>query len=262
MTLIIERNSLKYYQFESFNQLGIKHGFFTRHGGVSPAPFNSLNMATTVGDTNENVIENLTWMFDCFGLDLSSRYDGWQVHSATTICVDRPRDVRSRTIRCDALLTDKADVTLVMRFGDCVPVLLYDRKLRIAGVYHAGWMGTVKKIGAAAVGNMTKVYGSDPANIIAGIGPSIGPDHFEVKQDVADQFIKAFPKVLDQIRADHPDKIMFNLWEANRLTLADAGVREIEVMEVCTVCNKQDWFSHRGDQGKTGRFGVLISMAE
>ena len=106
--IVCEKNGLKYYQFESFCELGIKHGFFTRLGGVSPQPFDSLNMATTVGDTAENVIENLTRMFGVFGLDLKTRYDGWQRHSRTVIATDVPRNmVHSRPLQADGLMTSK-----------------------------------------------------------------------------------------------------------------------------------------------------------
>lgn len=258
--LIVEKNGLKYYQFEALNDLGVKHGFFTRLGGVSPAPFDSLNMATTVGDSNENVLENLRRMFDCFDLDLASRYDGWQVHSATCICVDKPRDIRSRVIRTDGLITDRPDVTLVTRFGDCVPVVLYDRKLRVAGVYHAGWLGTVKKIGKKAIETMQKVYGSDPKDVFAGIGPSIGPDHFVVREDVTEKFDKAYADCAKTLICRDGEETRINLWLANELTLRSTGVTDIETMGICTVCNRYEWFSHRGDQGKTGRFGVLITL--
>ena len=262
---IIERNAngLKYYQSAAFSELGVPHGFFTRHGGVSPKPFDSLNMATTVGDSNENVLENLARMFAVFELDLATRYDGWQVHSGTVTCVAKPRDVRARAMRTDALITDRPDITLVMRFGDCVPVLIADPVRRVAAVYHAGWPGTVKKIGANVVETMKTVYGSDPGNLIAAIGPSIGPDHFEVKEDVAGQLRAAFPSNRNQIESvDDSGRILFDLWNANRLTLENCGVdpKRIDVAGICTVCRKDDWFSHRGDRGKTGRFGVLISL--
>ena len=262
---VIERNAngLKYYQFAAFSELGIPHGFFTRHGGVSPKPFDSLNMATTVGDSNENVLENLARMFAAFGLDLATRYDGWQVHSGTVTCVAKPRDVRARAMRTDALITDRPHVTLVMRFGDCVPVLIADPVRRAAAVYHAGWPGTVKKIGANVVRTMKAVYGSDPGDLIAAIGPSIGPDHFEVKEDVAGQLRAAFPDAAERIeRTDADGRTLFDLWTANRLTLESCGVnpKRIDVAGICTVCRKDDWFSHRGDRGKTGRFGVLISL--
>ncbi len=256
-----EINGLKFYQFEQFNNFGIKHGFFTRLGGVSPAPFNSLNMATTVGDSNENVLENLNRMFSVFDLDLSTRYDGWQVHSATTICTDIPRNVKTRTIRTDGLITDKEEVTLVMRFGDCVPVIVFDPDKKVAAIYHAGWQGTVLQIGRNVVKNMSEIYGCDPANLIAGIGPSIGPDHFIVQQDVEGKFLKAFPEDTDRLISMKEGNIHIDLWEANRLTLEKSGLTQIETSRICTVCHKDEWFSHRGDQGKTGRFGVLITLA-
>lgn len=258
--IAIKKNCLTFYQFKRFNDYGIKHGFFTRLGGVSPEPFGSLNMATTVGDTNENVLENLRRMFDVFGLDLATRYDGWQVHSATTICTDVPRNIRTRTIRTDGLITDKPEVTLVMRFGDCVPVIVYDPVQEVSAIYHAGWQGTVAQIGRNVIRNMTEIYGCDPKNIIAGIGPSIGPDHFVVKQDVQEKFVKTFPEEADRIISVENGLIHIDLWRANQITLEKAGVNQIEVGEICTVCNKHEWFSHRGDHGRTGRFGVLITL--
>ncbi len=255
-----EKNGLKYYQFERFTDLGVKHGFFTRLGGVSPAPFNSLNMATTVGDSNENVLENLRRMFAVFDLDLASRYDGWQVHGATTICTDVPRDVRARAMRADGLVTDNPAVTLVMRFGDCVPVIVYDPVKKVSAVYHAGWPGTVLRIGRNVVRNMVNVYGCEPRDLIAGIGPSIGPDHFVVRQDVRDKFRQSFPDDLDEILFEQDGVIHIDLWKANRITLAEAGVSQIETAGICTVCNTQEWFSHRGDHGKTGRFGVFVNF--
>ena len=260
--IVNEKNGMKYYQFESFCEMGIKHGFFTRLGGVSPEPFASLNMATTVGDTAENVIENLTRMFSVFGLDLKTRYDGWQCHSKTVIATDVPRDMnQTRPLRADGLMTSNPDVTLVQRFGDCVPVILYDPVCKVVAVYHAGWKGTVDNICAETIRNMRKLYGTDPRDLIAGIGPSIGPDHFEVKEDVAGPFRKAFGDRYGQISDHSENRIRINLWEANRMLLEDQGVRKIEVGEICTVCHKDEWFSHRGDHGKTGRYGVLITLA-
>ncbi len=256
----IEKDGLKYYQFERLNNLGVRHGFFTRLGGVSPAPFDSLNMAITVGDSNENVLENLRRMFNALDLDLASRYDGWQVHGATVICTDVPRDIRTRTIRTDGIVTDNPDVTLVMRFGDCVPVLLYDPVKKVSAVYHAGWPGTVLQIGQQVVRNMSEVYGCDPADLIAGIGPSIGPDHFVVRDDVRNRFLASFPEDAEKLIFEQDGLIHIDLWKANRITLENAGVTKIDTAEICTVCHLNEWFSHRGDHGKTGRFGVLINF--
>lgn len=260
--MMIEKhcNGLKYYQFESFNALGIKHGFFTRLGGVSPEPWNTLNMATTSGDSAENVLENLRRMFGVFGLDLLTRYDGWQCHSTTVICADKPRDLSCKPLPADGLLTDRPEVTLVQRFGDCVPVILYDPVRKVVGAYHAGWHGTVDDMCSYTIRTMQERYGTDPADLFAGIGPSIGPDHFVVQEDVASQFRAAFGDRYAEISDPREDGIYIDLWKSNRMRLEDMGVKQIETAEICTVCYKDEWFSHRGDHGKSGRFGVLITL--
>lgn len=260
--IVNEKNGLKYYQFESFCAEGITHGIFTRLGGVSPKPFDSLNTATTVGDSAENVLENLKRMFDVFGLDLLTRYDGWQCHSRTVICADVPRSPSVKyPLRADSLITDRPEVTLVQRYGDCVPVLFYDPAHKAVGICHAGWKGTVDNICAITLKNMRKIYGTDPKDVLAGIGPSIGPDHFEVKEDVAGRFRDVFGKRYNEISSTREGSLYLDLWKSNRILLEEQGVEKIETAEICTVCHKDEWFSHRGDHGKSGRFGVLITLA-
>lgn len=259
--IVNEKNGLKYYQFESFCEMGITHGFFTRLGGVSPEPFDSLNMATTVGDTSENVLENLKRMFDVFGLNLRTRYDGWQYHSRTVIAAEVPRSPSVRyPLRADGLITNRPEVTLVQRFADCVPVIFYDPVFKAVGICHAGWRGTVDNICSLTLKNMQKLYGSDPKNVLAGIGPSIGPCHFEVKEDVAGPFRQAFGNRFEEICDLRSGRIYLDLWKANRILLEEQGVRKIETAEICTVCHRDEWFSHRGDHGKSGRYGVLITL--
>lgn len=255
-----EFNGLKYYCFESFTEAGIKHGFFTRLGGVSPEPWKSLNTATTRGDSAENVVANLKLMFGALGLDYLSRYDGHQCHSTTVICADKPRDLKDSPLPADGLLTDKPEVTLLQRFGDCVPVLLYDPVQKVVGVYHAGWPGTVDNMCAYTIRAMMERYGSNPADLLAGIGPSIGPDHFVVQEDVASKFRETFGDRFAEISDSREDGIYIDLWRANQMRLEDMGVKQIETAEICTVCHKDEWFSHRGDHGATGRFGVLITL--
>lgn len=260
--IVKELNGLRYYQFSSFEQYGIKHGFFTRRGGVSPEPFASLNTATTGGDTDENVIENLTRMFGVFGLDLSTRYDAWQCHSKTVLTVTKPRNVKTLPIplKADGLITNQPAVTLVQRFGDCAPVILYDPVHKAVGIYHAGWRGTVDNIGSITIRRMQEEYGTEPKDLLAGIGPCIGPDHFEVQEDCAGCFRKAFGNRSHEIILENEGKIHIDLWKANRILLEEIGVQSIETAEICTVCHRDEWFSHRGDHGKTGRFGVLITL--
>jgi YfiH family protein len=147
-----------------------------------------------------------------------------------------------------------------MRFADCVPILLHDPGKGVIGIAHAGWMGTLRDVAVATVNAMKKNYGSNPADIIAGIGPSIGPDHYEIGADVILQVMQKHGDESELFLKSHQGKIHFNLWEANRVALERAGVRQIEVSGICTACHTEDWFSHRAEKGRTGRFGALISL--
>ena len=147
-----------------------------------------------------------------------------------------------------------------MRFADCVPILVHDPHNGIIGLSHAGWMGTLRDVATATVNAMKKNYGSIPADLIACIGPSIGPDHYEIGADVILQVMQKFEDESERVLKSHQGKIHFNLWETNRLLLERAGVEHIEISGICTACNTQDWFSHRAEKGRTGRFGALIAL--
>ncbi|RPJ42602.1 MAG: laccase domain-containing protein, partial [Chloroflexi bacterium] len=175
-----ESGPLRYYTFESFNRYGLIHGLFTRHGGVSPAPWAALNLGGTVGDPRENVIENRRRIFTAAGRPVESIFDSWQVHGRDVICAEQPRPLDAPHQKADAILTGSPAVTLFMRFADCVPVMLYDPRHHIIGLVHAGWRGTVDWAATAAVERMAAQYGSRPAELIAGIGPSICVDHYEI----------------------------------------------------------------------------------
>ncbi len=138
--------------------------------------------------------------------------------------------------------------------------LLHDPRNGIIGLAHAGWMGTLRDVATATIEAMKKNYGSNPADIIAGIGPSIGPDHYEIGADVILQVMQKYGDDSELFLKSHNGKIHFNLWEANRVALEQAGVGQIEVSGICTACHTEDWFSHRAEKGRTGRFGALISL--
>jgi YfiH family protein len=147
-----------------------------------------------------------------------------------------------------------------MRFADCVPILLHDPRRGVVGLAHAGWLGTVRCTAAAAVQAMTEHYGSRPADIQAAIGPSIGPDHYEVGPDVIARVEQSFGAQASELIRKHGQKKHFDLWQANRLQLEQAGVSQIEVAGICTACHLEDWYSHRAEKGRTGRFGALIAL--
>jgi YfiH family protein len=253
-------DGLTCYQFETFAAQGVTHGIFARHGGVSPEPYASLNMSVSTGDSPENVRHNRSRAFRALGRDPASLADLWQVHSADVVIAEAPNGERQYLAKADALLTDRPEVTLFLRFADCVPILLWDRRRRAAGVVHAGWRGTLKLAAAAAVGAMAERYGSHPGDLIAGIGPSIGPCHYAVGPEVVAETRQVFGADSSSLLSPINGGFHLDLWAANEAALRRAGVEQVEAARICTYCHERDFFSHRAQGARTGRFGALIGL--
>jgi len=256
-----QQNGIRYYTFDIFPD-NVVQAVFTRQGGVSPAPWASLNVGGGVGDDLQNVRTNRIRSFQAVGRPVESVHDVWQVHSAEVVFADQPRPMNSEYRKADILLTHNPAVTLFMRFADCTPILLYDPHKRAVGIVHAGWLGTVRRAAFVAVQAMQERYGSRPQDLLAAIGPSIGPDHYEVGADVVARVKDTFGEQADDLLEAHGERLHFNLWKANRVLLERTGVRQIEVAALCTACHLQDWYSHRGEKGRTGRFGALIGLQD
>jgi YfiH family protein len=250
---------IRYFQFEQLG-LDLTQAIFTRRGGVSPDPWSSLNLGSTVGDDLERVRENRRLALATLERDPESVYDVWQVHGVEVAIAEAPRSPESPHLQADAILTDNPEITLMMRFADCVPIMLHDPFRKVVGIAHAGWMGTVRGTVLFAIETMQKHYGSSPADIQAAIGPSIGPDHYEVGPDVVIQVQQAFGSDALSLLEVSSGSVKFDLWTANRLLLERAGVRHVEVAGLCTACTTEDWYSHRAEKGRTGRFGAIIAL--
>ncbi len=253
------RAGIRYYQFDSLGQ-GLTQAVFTRQGGFSPDPWASLNMGGTVGDDPIRVRGNRNHALHALNCEPGSVYDVWQVHGVNVTIAESPRQPEDHLVQADTILTNSPGVTLLMRFADCVPIFLHDPVRKVVGISHAGWMGTVRGTVRLAVAAMQAHFGSTPADILAGIGPSIGPDHYEVGPDVIAQVRQAFGQSAASLLADHAGATHFDLWAANRLVLQEAGVQKIELAGVCTACHLEDWYSHRAERGQTGRFGAIIAL--
>ena len=251
---------IHYYQFAAFDDADLAHGVFARRGGVSAGPYASLNLSVSTGDAPENVRENRLRAFHVLERDPHSVADLWLVHSADVVVADEPRGARESLGKADALVTDRTDVTLFLRFADCVPILLHDPRRPAVGIVHAGWKGTLAKIAAATVRVMTERYGSRPEDICAGIGPSIGPCHYEVGPEVVAGARAAFGEAADGLLARTNGSYHLDLWAANAHALREAGVEHVEQSELCTACRADEFFSHRAEKGKTGRFGAMIGL--
>ena len=261
-----QSGDIRYFAFDCLADGGLRHATVTRQGGVSLEPWASLNVGGTVGDDAAHVLENRQRTFRALGCSFESLYDVWQVHGKAVVCTQAPRPPGTPHLQADAILTDRPGVTLFMRFADCVPIFLYDPVRRVVGLVHAGWKGTLQRVAADAVRVMQAHYHSRPQDIRAGIGPSIGPHHYPVGPEVVRQAQDAFGLDAGELlRVSNGGKgdsgVQFDLWSANRLVLESVGVGQVEVPEICTACHMEDWYSHRGESGRTGRFGALIALS-
>ena len=256
---IVKKDMISYFTFDCLDKLDILHGIFMRHGGCSPQPWCSLNMATSGGDSMEHTIENRHRLSVALGISEDSFFDVWQVHSNKVVYAQKPRKIGENHIKADAIMTDKKDVSILMLFADCVPVLFYDPDKEVIACAHAGWQGTFNKIAAETVKSMRDTFSCKPENIIAAIGPSICQDHYEVGENVVQAAERVFGQTNEVIKEkDH--HYYANLQLANQLILQEAGVNKVEQSGICTMCNNQDWFSHRAENGSTGRFGAVITL--
>jgi YfiH family protein len=247
------------YQFGQFDE-SISHAFFTRKGGLSPEPWATLNMGGTVGDEKERVKENRMRGLAAVGREPASVYDVWQVHGIEVAIAKSPRLPEAPHLQADVILTDKPGITLMMRFADCVPIMLHDPVRKVVGIVHAGWMGTVLGTVKHAVAALENHFGSNSADIKAAIGPSIGPDHYEVGPDVVSQVLGAFGTSSSNLIRVRNGRTYFDLWAANHKLLVESGVSKIELAGLCTACHVDDWYSHRAEKGHTGRFGAFIAL--
>ncbi|MEO6062209.1 MAG: peptidoglycan editing factor PgeF [Thermoflexales bacterium] len=255
-------NGLNYLSFKTIDAARVHHGVFTRHGGVSEPPYASLNLSRSTGDGAEPVRENRRRMFEALGTTPERSLTSWLVHGNTVRVLDETMLAHkpfSDDAHADAMITRSRCLALTLRFADCVPVVFYDPARAAIGIAHAGWLGIENGVLGATVQAMATAFGSRPSDIQAGIGPSIGPDRFEVGEDVAERIQRAAPEPVIVRRHGAPRPFV-DLWRAAAAQLRQAGLESIETAGVCTATDNLDWFSHRAEQGKTGRFGVAILL--
>lgn len=249
--------TLDLVQFANLGQLPwVRHGISTRHGGVSEGRCATLNTSFNVGDLEGRVEENLRRLAGAVGADRADLVAAHQVHGRAVTVVDSDTPPGPR---CDVLVTASIARTLMLRFADCTPILLADREKRVVAGVHAGWRGTAAGVAGAAVAGLIRTFKSDPRDVVAGIGPAIGPCCYVVGGDVEGAFADR-PWAIT--RADD-GSIRLDLWEANRRALVEAGVpvEQIEVSGICTSCQSDRFFSHRANGGQpAGRFAAVIRL--
>lgn len=267
--ILINEQNMWYGVFPKLSAMGVKHAVSTRLGGHS-AVFgeHDLNMSFNVGDNAEYVLNNRSQLATALGLDISKAVVTRQTHTDHVQCVDRSYAGRgydsfqTGLANTDGLITNEQDLPLMLFFADCVPVIIFDSVKRVLSVVHAGWRGTVARIPTVAVQQMYAQYGSNPADCYAFIGPSIGPCCYEVDHVVADAAKVAFDFAEQVLTVSSATKWHLDLWQANKLALIQAGLSadNVIISGVCTIEHNELFFSHRKEQGKTGRICVLAAL--
>ena len=252
---------LIYYSYELFeSQPQVMSIASTRLGGMSEGPFHSLNLALSVGDDRETVFKNRARLYQALGVD-AERVAVAQLMQGTRIAV--VTEQKQEYIDTDGLITNVPNRAMMILIADCAPVTLYDPNHHAIGLAHGGWRGTVGRIVAKMVGMMGETFGSAPADILAAVGPSIGPCCYEVKQDLIGKFHEAFPQQAQHFflpQAD--DTIHLDMWAALRYQLLESGVLPEHIAEagICTACHLDEFYSNRAEKGQTGRFAGLVML--
>ncbi|SDY44589.1 conserved hypothetical protein [Proteiniborus ethanoligenes] len=262
------QKEIEFYTIPSFEETRIvKHGFTTRIGGASPHPFHSLNLGLNTEDNEENIVRNFETISDALEVPMDKMVLSDQVHGTNIRIITeddggkglvKPMDFKE----IDGLLTNVKGIMLFTFYADCVPLFFLDRAKKVAGVAHAGWKGTVAKIGEKMIKTMVSTYSSNPEDILVGIGPSIGTCCYSVKKDVHDQFNNNFINTIGIFSNQDIYTWQLDLWKANEIILKENGIlsRNITISNLCTSCNTEKFFSYRNEQGNTGRMAAFIQL--
>lgn len=268
----MESDPVPYLSFPMLEKTGmVIQGFSTKLGGVSQGKFATLNFTFTRGDNPDHVMENYRRMAAVLGVDEKRMVLSYQTHTTNVRLVTetdagkgigKERDYKD----IDGLITNVPGITLVTFFADCVPLYFLDPVHKAIGLSHSGWRGTVSCMGAVTIDKMKEAFGTRAEDLLVCIGPSICGDCYEVGEEVALEFKKAFAKEnWNQIlREKDNGKFLLDLWKANEILLKDAGVKpeHIQTTDICTHCNSDYLFSHRTCGNERGNLAAFLSLKE
>ncbi len=265
------KDTVPYLTYNSLKEIKfVNHAFSTRLGGVSKGIFSTMNLALNRGDNPDSVIGNYRRFCLSAGFDFDTLVASAQDHNTFVrrvtskdlgVGITKPRDIQS----VDALITDEKNVTLVTYYADCTPLFFVDTVRRAIGLAHAGWRGTVGRIGQKVVRKMTDEFGTNPADLVCAIGPAISKCCYEVDKGCADEFYNLTD--LDNSKFIFPqknNKYMIDLLETNRQILIKAGVKpdNITLSDLCTRCNSDLLWSHRATNGQRGTMCAFMCIKD
>lgn len=271
-TELKEKNHVPHIQFKNLSATGIvKHGFSTRKGGVSTGIFSSMNLNFKRGDDPDAVMENYRRMAAALNMRVEDMVLSDQTHTTNVRVITeedrgkgilKPQDYSD----VDGMITNVPGIVLVTSYADCVPLYFVDPVRKAIGLSHSGWKGTVGHIGQKTVWKMHEVYGSEPKDIVAAIGPSICQSCYEVSDDVAEAFRANFTadEAADILLDKGNGKYQLDLWKANWYVLTDAGIlpEHLSVTDLCTACHPDLLWSHRKTNGQRGGLSAFLSLID
>jgi hypothetical protein len=255
--------------FEKFNNLF--HLFTTR------IP-NNFDLGTNTKTPLEKIYQNYEHLAKVFNLNIHDFVLSNQIHGDNVLVIDESYKSNNflfnRTVKnADALITNKKNIVLITLYADCTPIYFFDPNKKVIGLAHSGWKGTIKKIAEKTVKKMMNIYNSNPEDILVALGPSIGPNSFEVREDVEKIFEDTFPNNLDIIKTKNDEKILdekqldkkylIDIWKAIEYTLINSGIKKENIINsnIDTYTNTDLFFSYR-KEGNTGRMAAIMALID
>lgn len=259
---LVERQGLQLIESPLLaQQPGLVHAFTTRHGGATPAPYESFNLARHVEDDQlrKDAMSNRSILCNALGLDASELVVPSQRHTTNIYIVEIGTKPPSLLPEYDGIAT-KSNHPLLLHFADCVPVMIFDTEQQVLSVMHAGWRGTACGIVSKGVQLLISHFGSNAKDIVAAIGPAIGSCCYETGKDVAEKLAHSLKKHNDVFIKNIGEKTYPDLKAINAMQLLEAGVTQVDVSDICTACQPEMFYSHRQSGGTTGRQGALACI--
>ena len=255
------KNKITIIKSNKFKDKNISYGFFTRNGGVSSNPFNTLNCSSSNGDDKKNVNQNIKLSLKELQLSKNKLILGNQIHSNNVIIINSSNF--NKIIKADGLITKNKKFALGILTADCAPIFFYDSKKEVIGAAHAGWKGCMKNICFAMIKKMKKI-GCDKNNIKTIIGPCINVKNYEVSNSFYTNFVNNNKKYSDFFINKAPNKIFFNLSKALEYQLSQLKIKNITLKKGDTYSDNSKYFSHRRsthlNENTTGRMINIIGF--
>jgi len=266
---IKEKGNLIYLESEVFFETGlVTHAFCGRKGGISKSPFDSLNLSYRVGDKEDKVLKNYKIIGEKFEINHNHIVTVNQSHGDEILIIDTlPERIeelsfKAKNLKKDALITNKPLIPLGVLTADCLPIMFLDRKNQVIALAHAGWRGTVLRIGQKVFSEMKRLYGTSPHDCLVSFGASIKECCYEVGEEVIRCLKENFPNWMDFVTLKGKGKWNFAMVDLNLFQMTEIGIppENISRTNLCTSCHQDLFFSYRAENGITGRCLSFIML--